>query len=193
MSTAWQGNSNGQHYDKDGLPVNSGTDNDNKAQSYYDAFAQPQSQQAGQPSYGAQPYGQPQTQPQPQQPGQASPQWGQPQYGQQPGQPVQPWAQPNHGQLQHQYAQPVAQPKSKIVAALLFFFLGELGLGNFYMGQTNLGIAKLIMFAVGIFTMFFLIGFVILGALWIWKLVEFVMVLTGGGGYDRDANGVPLQ
>lgn len=168
MSTSWQGN-NGQNYDKDGLPVNSGTDNNAGAgaQQHYDAFSQPQGQQAYAPQQ--QNYGQQQ--------------WGQPQYGQ-----------PQHGQIQQQqFSQPMGQPKSKIAAALLFFFLGELGIGNFYLGQNNLGIAKLILFFVGIVTAFFIIGFLILGALWIWKMVEFVMVLTGGGGYDRDARGVPLQ
>ncbi|MDN8595028.1 MULTISPECIES: TM2 domain-containing protein [unclassified Corynebacterium] len=156
MSTSWQGNSHGQQYDKDGLPVNNsgaGSNND-----YYAAFAQPQ---------------------QPQQTQYSQPQYGQPQQGQ-----VQPY---------NQYQQPMATPKNKIVAALLFFFLGELGIGNFYMGQTNLGITKLVLFFIGVFTFIFIIGAVILGALWIWKMVEFVMVLTGGGGYDRDANGVPLR
>lgn len=151
MSTSWQGNSSGQQYDKDGLPVNNTGAGSNN---YYAAFAQPQQPQA-QPVYG------------------------QPQPGQ-----VQPY---------NQYQQPMGQPKSKFVAALLFFFLGELGIGNFYMGQTNLGIAKLILFFVGVFTFIFIIGGVILGALWIWKMVEFVMVLTGGGGYDRDSRGIPLQ
>lgn len=171
MSTAWQGNSNGQHYDKDGLPVDNPSAGSND---YYSAFAQPQNQQ----------YTQSQQYPQYQQP-QADYSQSQPQYGQ---------PQQQFGQMQqyNQYQQPVAAPKNKIVAALLFFFLGELGIGNFYLGQNNLGIAKLALFAVGIFTVFFLIGFLILGALWIWKMVEFVMVLTGGGGYDRDANGVPL-
>ena len=152
MSTSWQGNSHGQQYDKDGLPVNtSGAGSNN----YYAAFAQPQQTQYSQPQYG------------------------QPQQGQ-----VQPY---------NQYQQMPYAPKNKVVAALLFFFLGELGIGNFYMGQTNLGITKLVLFFVGCITAIFLIGFLILGALWLWSLVEMVMVLTGGGGYDRDANGVPLQ
>lgn len=157
MSTSWQGNSHGQQYDKDGLPVNnSGAGSSN----YYAAFAQPQQPQQQPTQY-------------------AQPQYGQPQQGQ-----VQPY---------NQYQQMPYSPKSKVAAALLFFFLGELGIGNFYMGQTNLGIAKLVLFFVGCITAIFLIGFLILGALWLWSLVEMIMVLTGGGGYDRDANGVPLQ
>ncbi|WP_087117495.1 TM2 domain-containing protein [Corynebacterium urinipleomorphum] len=163
MSTSWQGNSHGQQYDKDGLPVNNPGAGSNN---YYAAFAQPQNQQY------AQPHQQPQAQPNYGQP--------QPQYGQ-----VQPY-----NQFQQQ---PMGAPKNKIVAALLFFFLGELGIGNFYMGQTNLGIAKLVLFFIGMLTMIIFLGFFILGALWLWSLVEMVMVLTGAGGYDRDSNGVPLQ
>lgn len=155
MSTPWQGNSSGQQYDKDGLPVNN---TGAGANNYYAAFEQ--SQQPSHPAYD-------------------QPQAGQPHVGQ-----VQPY---------NQYQQPMVQPKSKIAAALLFFFLGEMGIGNFYLGQNNLGIIKLVLFLVGVFTFIFIIGAVILGALWIWKMVEFVMVLTGGGGYDRDARGIPLR
>lgn len=186
MSTSWQGNYRGQQYDKDGLPVNN---TDAGSRDYYSDFAQPQNQQYQQPQ-----------QPDYTQPDYAQPDYAQPDHGQSQtnyGQPQQQYGQPQpqYGQMQayNQYQQPVAAPKNKIVAALLFFFLGELGIGNFYLGQNNLGITKLVLFLIGIFTFIFIIGAVILGALWIWKMVEFVMVLTGGGGYDRDANGVPLQ
>ncbi|QPK83002.1 NINE protein [Corynebacterium qintianiae] len=91
-----------------------------------------------------------------------------------------------------QPAYPVA-PKSKIVAALLFFFLGGLGVGNFYLHQNKLGAIKLVLSVVGFLTTILLIGFVILGAVGLWALVETVLVLAGAGGYDRDGRGVPLD
>lgn len=158
MSTSWQGNSHGQQYDKDGLPVNnSGAGSSN----YYAAFAQPQQSQPQQPTQYSQP------------------QYGQPQQGQ-----VQPY---------NQYQQMPYAPKSKAVAALLFFFLGSFGAGNFYLGQNNLGITKLVLLVIGFITSIIFIGIFIIMAISIWSLVEMIMVLTGGGGYDRDANGVPLQ
>lgn len=200
MSTSWQGNSepNNQQYDKDGLPTSgTGASGSTNSDSTYGAGTygqQSYGQNYGQQDYGQQNYGQPQgfqQQYQPQQPGyQQQYQQSQPGYGQpQPG-----YGQPQGGAMQPYNGVPAqAAPKNKIVAAILFLFLGELGIGNFYMGQNNLGITKIVLFLIGCVTAFFIIGFVILGALWIWKMVEFVMVLTGGGGYDRDANGVPLQ
>lgn len=117
-------------------------------------------------------------------------------------QPQQPQAQPAYAQPQqpqgqvqpyNQYQQMPYAPKSKVVAALLFFFLGSFGVGNFYMGQTNLGITKLVLLFIGFLTAIFFVGIVIISAISIWSLVEMILVLTGSNGYDRDANGVPLQ
>nr|WP_231375890.1 TM2 domain-containing protein [Corynebacterium aquatimens] len=83
-------------------------------------------------------------------------------------------------------------PKSKVVAALLFFFLGSFGIGNFYMGQTNTGIAKLVLCFIAFVLTFVFIGIFLYMAIGIWAFVEMIFVLTGSNGYDRDANGVPL-
>ena len=63
--------------------------------------------------------------------------------------------------------------KSKVVAALLCFFLGGFGIHRFYTGHTVLGIIYL--FTGGIF----LIG----------VIVDFVMILTGS---YKDKSGQPL-
>ncbi|AWB84656.1 TM2 domain-containing protein [Corynebacterium liangguodongii] len=108
----------------------------------------------------------------------------QPQYPAQPGAyPPAPYA---------QAPLPVA-PKSKIVAALLFFFLGSFGIGNFYLHQNKTGVIKLVLFIVGFLTSVFIIGLFILGALGIWSFIEMILVLVGAGGYDRDGRGVPLD
>nr|VDG64085.1 TM2 domain [Streptococcus thermophilus] len=89
------------------------------------------------------------------------------------------------------------KPKNKVVAALLFFFLGELGIGNFYMGQVGRGVTKLILLAVTFILAITIIGLIVALplaiVLAIWPFVEMILVLTGTGGYDRDGNGVPLE
>ncbi|WP_181896938.1 NINE protein [Corynebacterium senegalense] len=84
-------------------------------------------------------------------------------------------------------------PKSRIVAALLFYFFGVYGAGNFYLHQTNRGAAKLVLCFVGLFAMVFRIEMAfVLMALLLWCIAEVFLVLFGAGGYDRDGRGVPL-
>lgn len=42
-------------------------------------------------------------------------------------------------------------------------------------------------------TLVVFIGFFIGGALSIWAFVEFIMIIAGAGGYDRDGRGIPLR
>ncbi|MBP5455391.1 MAG: NINE protein, partial [Paludibacteraceae bacterium] len=44
--------------------------------------------------------------------------------------------------------------KSKTTALLLTFLLGALGAGNFYLGNMKSGVAQLILFVLGFFTLF---------------------------------------
>lgn len=115
-------------------------------------------------------------------------------YAQQASQPHAPVANPAaYPQAPYGQAPYPSAPKSKIVAALLFFFFGTLGIGNFYLHQNKLGMAKLILSIVGFVTSILLVGIFILAALGIWALVEMILVLAGAGGYDRDGRGVPLN
>lgn len=102
------------------------------------------------------------------------------------------------GMQQHiQYGDPQLPPgykqKSMVAAALFAFFLGSLGAHNFYLGNTKKAIAQLLMCIFGYITAIILVGFLILGALYIWVIVEFVLILARSGDYASDNNGVPLN
>lgn len=70
--------------------------------------------------------------------------------------------------------------KSKVVAMILSFFVGGLGVDRFYLGYTSLGVAKLLT----------------LGGLGIWALIDFIMICMGsiqpadGSKYKEDC---PVQ
>lgn len=70
--------------------------------------------------------------------------------------------------------------KSKVVAMILSFFVGGLGVDRFYLGYTGLGVAKLLT----------------LGGLGIWALIDFIMICMGsiqpadGSKYKEDC---PVQ
>ena len=101
---------------------------------------------------------------------------GQQAYGQ-PG-----YAQPAYGQPA--YGQPVVgAPKHWIVAVLLAFFLGTLGIHNFYLGYTTKGIIQLVLTIT-------VIGIFVSGP---WALIDFIMLIMRSGSYATDAQGQPLQ
>lgn len=111
----------------------------------------------------------------------------------------QPWAQnpqqfqqPNQMANFNQPVQPVAQ-KSKIVAALLAFFLGQFGLHNYYLGYNNRGTQMLITWIVAFVTSFIVIGLFVYIVLGIWVFIDFILILLGAGRFSTDANGVPLS
>ena len=120
-------------------------------------------------TYGADAYGQPGYEQAAYAAGQQA--YGQPAYGQ-----------PAYGQ--QAYGQPVVgAPKQWIVAVILAFFLGTLGVHNFYLGYTTKGIIQLVL------TLTF-IGLIVSG---IWAFIDFIMLLMRSGDYATDAQGQPLQ
>jgi TM2 domain-containing membrane protein YozV len=72
-------------------------------------------------------------------------------------------------------------PKSKVAAALLAFFLGCLGIHNFYLGYTGRGLAQLLLTVLTC-------GYGAIATV-IWAFIEFVLILTGS---IKDKFGRPL-
>ena len=64
--------------------------------------------------------------------------------------------------------------KSRTVASILGFFLGGLGIDRFYLGNTGMGVAKL------------LVGWLTLG---IWPLIDWIVILAGAA---HDGQGLPV-
>lgn len=77
--------------------------------------------------------------------------------------------------------------KSKMAAGLLGIFLGSLGIHNFYLGYTTKAVIQLLVTLIGgVFTC----GIASI-AIYVWGLVEGIMILTGS--INTDANGNPLK
>ena len=94
----------------------------------------------------------------------------------------QAYGQPAYGQPA--YGQPVVgAPKQWIVALLLAFFLGPLGIHNFYLGYTTKGIIQLVISLT-------VVGLIVTG---IWAFIDFIMLIMRSGSYACDAQGQPLQ
>lgn len=88
------------------------------------------------------------------------------------------------GYAQPAYGQPVVgAPKQWIVAVILAFFLGTLGIHNFYLGYTTKGIIQLVISLT-------VVGLIVTG---IWAFIDFIMLLMRSGSYACDAQGQPLQ
>ena len=82
---------------------------------------------------------------------------------------------------------PAGQQRSRLAAGLLGIFLGSLGIHNFYLGKTNLGLIQILVSLIGgVFTC----G-IATTAVGIWGLVEGIMILTGS--IAEDGRGVPLK
>lgn len=118
-----------------------------------------------------------------------APEAAQPGYGAQPGYEQATYAGGQQAYGQPGYAQPafgqpvVGAPKQWFVAMLLAFFVGALGIHNFYLGYTSKGVIQLILTIT-------VIGAPIAA---IWALIEFVLILAHSGSYAYDAQGQPLQ
>ncbi|WP_296105093.1 TM2 domain-containing protein [uncultured Corynebacterium sp.] len=130
--------------------------------------------------------------------GQVDSAFGGGQYGNPAGQYAQPnqWNQgsPQFGAgMNGMGSVPQGRQKSKVVAAVLAFFLGGFGAHNFYLGYIGAACAQLAILLISIPLMFVVVGFITDAALSIWVLVEFIMILAGSSRFASDANGVPVR
>lgn len=66
--------------------------------------------------------------------------------------------------------------KSMGVSYLLWFFFGCIGAHRFYNGRTGSGVGQLILFVLGWATVVIGVGFVLLGALGIWVLIDAFLI-----------------
>ncbi|MDM7854160.1 TM2 domain-containing protein [Cellulomonas alba] len=73
---------------------------------------------------------------------------------------------------------------------LLLPFAGICGVGRLYAGQIGIGLVQLIGFVVGAFLIIVLVGLVIAPAIWLWSVVDGIVLLSSGG---RDGYGRPLR
>ncbi|ULO02376.1 TM2 domain-containing protein [Campylobacter sp. RM5004] len=71
---------------------------------------------------------------------------------------------------------PLIPLKSPILAVVLGFFFGWLGVDRFYQGSFGLGILKLALFIIGCITTFIFIGVFVLWALGIYVLIDLYFV-----------------
>ena len=83
---------------------------------------------------------------------------------------------------------PAPDAKSKLVAGLLGIFLGTFGVHNFYLGYTGKAITQLVLTIVGYILCCVVVGVFLVIGIWIWSLVEAIMILTGKINVDGKGN-----
>ena len=96
------------------------------------------------------------------------------------------------------YGQPLGAPygyseKSKTAAGLLQLLLSLIGIpgvGRLYTGHLGLGLGQLLGMIVGYMLLIFLVGFLIVPMIWIWGVVDGIVMLVGD---PKDAQGRPLR
>ncbi len=66
--------------------------------------------------------------------------------------------------------------RSLVLAYVLWFFLGQLGIHRFYTGRVGSGIAQLLLGVIGYLTAWILIGWLFLFILWIWWFIDIFLI-----------------
>ena len=73
---------------------------------------------------------------------------------------------------------------------LLALFLGQLGIHRFYLGKIGTGVVMLVLTVVGWATVWLIFGFIPLAVVWLWNLIDFIMILAGS---MKDKDGKTIQ
>ena len=84
---------------------------------------------------------------------------------------------------------PTESSKSRLVVALLAFFLGEFGAHRFHVGKKKSAAIQLILSIVGFILCFVAVGIIPLLISVIWSLIDFIMILCGS---FKDKDELPL-
>lgn len=84
----------------------------------------------------------------------------------------------------------VQSEKSKTTAGLFAIFLGHLGIHEFYLGNKNKAVIKIIATVISIILTIFGIGLLGILGIWAWNIYDAVMIFTGK---RTDAQGNELK
>ncbi len=84
---------------------------------------------------------------------------------------------------------PTLQGKNKIIAAVLCFVLGQIGIHRFYLGRVGSGILMCALTLIGWITSVIYIGSIFIAVVAIWNIVDFIRILCNN---LLDANGNKL-
>ncbi|TDQ37143.1 TM2 domain-containing protein [Aureibacillus halotolerans] len=76
--------------------------------------------------------------------------------------------------------------KDKVVAYLLWFFVGSIGVHHFYMGRTGVGIGQLLLNITSWILLIFVVGLVGFFALGIWWFVDALLLSGWVDKYNRE-------
>jgi TM2 domain-containing membrane protein YozV len=66
--------------------------------------------------------------------------------------------------------------RNVLLAYILWFFLGNLGVHRFYTGRAGTGVVQILLSVVGWATVWVLIGWVFLAVLWLWLIVDIFLI-----------------
>lgn len=99
--------------------------------------------------------------------------------------PAVSWAlQPDPRQLAYQQGLYAAQ-KSRVGAGVLGLLLGVFGVHNFYLGRSGVAVLQLLLTVLSL-------G-ILAPLVWVWSVVEGILILVGSPSFAADRRGIPLR